>query len=257
MSNKKYLFVIVNYPDWRQEFYETNMRPRNKEYCSLHGFEYLEFTGGEEFFRGHPTWWKFSKVRDYIKDGTLKEGDTLTHIDADMCIVDGRVPLVSHKSFSYAIDSCNTHCMGLCSININEWSVNMLDNILSDERYEKLKDEITVGSMNELSSFWEIFREQASWYSLCGIKRHSWESFLLLSHHGWHSEKNENTVYDLPELYDNVEVLGPSWNVTEIPEEDGGNQFYINPTAAKDTIVRHFAAGRVWQKEYFERPMKK
>ena len=123
----RYLFVIVNYPDWRQEFYEKNMRIRNKEYCQKHNFEYIEFNGEKDFFRNHPTWWKFSKVRDFINDGTLKEGDTLTHLDADMCIVDQRAPLVSNKSFTYAIDSCNTHCMGLYSMHINEWSVNLIE----------------------------------------------------------------------------------------------------------------------------------
>ena len=253
--SKKYLYVIANYPDWRQDFYAKHMRPRNKEYCQLHGFEYIEFNGGEDFFRGHPTWWKFSKVLDYMRDGFLKEGDTLTHLDADMCIVDGRVPRVARKSFTYSIDSCNTHCMGLYSIKVNEWSFDMLNNLLSEERYQRLKDKVTIGSMNEQSSFWEIFREQASWYSLAGVKRHSWEPFLLLPHFGWHSEYSEDTVYSLPELYDNVDILDPNWNVTEIPDEDGGNTFYINPTRASDVIVRHFAGGRKWREDYFERPL--
>ena len=136
----KFLFVIVNYPDWRQGFYETHMRPNNKAYCQKHGFEYVEFNGDDNPFRGHPTWWKFSKVRDFVNDGTLKEGDILTHIDADMCIKDHRTPLVSNKSFTYAIDSCNTHCMGLYSMKINDWSVEMLDNLLSESRFDKYKD---------------------------------------------------------------------------------------------------------------------
>ena len=120
----KFLFVIVNYPDWRQDFYAKYTRQHNKNYCSKHGFEYIEFNGEKDSFRGHPTWWKFSKVRDFIQDGTLKEGDVLTHVDADMCIKDDRVGLISNKSFSYAIDSCNTHCMGLYSMKINEcWNV--------------------------------------------------------------------------------------------------------------------------------------
>ena len=249
----RYLFVIVNYPDWRQEFYEKNMRIRNKEYCHKHNFEYIEFNGDDNPFRGHPTWWKFSKVRDFINDGTLKEGDTLTHLDADMCIVDDSVALVSNKSFTYAIDSCNTHCMGLYSLKVNEWSVEMLDNLLSEERYDKYKDYKTTGSMNEFSSFWEIFREQASWYSLAGIQRHSWIPFFLMSHYGWHSEHREDTIYSLEELYKNVEILDTNWNVTHIPEEDGDDQFYMNPTQRDQTIVRHWAGGRRWRKEYFER----
>ena len=62
-------------------------------------------------------------------------------------------------------------------------------------------------------------------------------------------------MYSLPELYDNVDILDPNWNVTEIPDEDGGNTFYINPTRASDVIVRHFAGGRKWREDYFERPL--
>mgnify|MGYP000070219846 FL=1 len=251
----KFLFVIANYPDWRQEFFDKYMSPRNKEYSHHHGFEYIEFRGGEPFYRDHPTWWKFTKLTDMIKDGTVKEGDTFSHIDADMCIVDGRMPFITNKTFTYSVDSCNTHCMGLYSLKINEWALKMLDLLLDDQRYEELKDKKTIGSMGELSAFWDIFREQASWYSLCGIQRHSWDSFLTMPHYGWHSEINEYTVYDIPELYEHVEVLPPNWNVTEIPEEDGGNQFYINPTKKEDTIVRHFAAGRAWRPDYFERPI--
>ncbi len=249
---KKILFVIANYPDERQSFYETYMRPNNKKYCDKHGFEYYEFNGNEEIFRNHPTWWKFSIVRDMIEDGYLKREDVCTHIDADMCIVDHSVGLVSNKSFSYAIDSCNTHCMGLYSLRVNDWSKELLNNILDDKRYEKYKDLKTIGSMNESSSFWEIFREQASWYSLAGIQRHSWTPFILMKHYGWHSNKNEDTVYSLEELYKNVEILNTNWNVTHIPEEDGQNQFYMIPTKPEHTVVRHFAAGRQWRKEYFK-----
>ena len=40
---KKYLMVIANYPDERQDFFEKYMSPRNKEYAKLHNFEYLEY----------------------------------------------------------------------------------------------------------------------------------------------------------------------------------------------------------------------
>ena len=267
---KKYLYVVVSFPDTRQEFYENHTRDHNKAYCQKHDFEYLEFNGDDSPFRGHPTWWKFSKVREMINDGTLKEGDTLTHLDADMCIVDDRTPLVSNKSFTYAIDSCNTHCMGLYSLKINEWSVSMLDNLLSEERYEKYKDHKTADPLSQFTeykdrphnSFWKDFREQASWYSLAGIQRHSWESFFLLSHYGWHSDCQEDAVYSLKELYEHVEILNSSWNVTHIPEEDSNNwmerncigkRFYVNPTHKDQTIVRHWAGKRKWRKEYFER----
>ena len=251
---RKFLFVIVNYSDWRQEIYEKNSRPKNKRYCHKHGFEYIEFSENSNANRSSLTrsWNKFGKVRELIENGTAKEGDIVTNLDADVCVVNEDIPLISNKSFTYAIDSCNTHCMGLYSLKINDWSVGMLDMILSEERYLKFKDHKTIGSMGEMSSFWEIFGEQASWYSLAGIQRHSWTPFLLMPHYGWHSEANEDTVYSLEELYKNVEVLDPNWNVTHIPEEDGDDRFYMLPTRKEDTIMRHWAGGRKWRPDYFE-----
>jgi hypothetical protein len=72
--------VIARYKDWRQEFFETHMSPKNKEYCELHNFEYIEIKNDVELnlFRGNPTWWKFTIVRDMINSGKLKDGDILT-----------------------------------------------------------------------------------------------------------------------------------------------------------------------------------
>ena len=139
---KKYLMVIANYPDQRQDFFKTYFSPRNKEYCKIHGYEYLEYLGPYNPFRDHPTWWKFTIVRDLLNDGTLNEGDTLTHIDADMCIHKLNLEYPTHKSFTYCIDSGNTHCMGNYSIKVNDWTKNMFDLLLDDHRYENLKDKI-------------------------------------------------------------------------------------------------------------------
>ena len=242
--------VIANYPDHRQDFFKTHFSPRNKEYCKIHGYEYLEYLGSYKPFRDHPTWWKFTIVRDLINDGTLKEGDTLTHIDADMSIHRLDLEYPAHKSFTYCIDSGNTHCMGNYSIKVNEWSRNMFDLLLDDNRYENLKDKITVHEyFGHRDSFWSVFREQASWYSLAGIKRHSNIPFYNLAHYGWHSDKDEWTVYSLEELYEHVEVLPTCWNVTEMPGESGCT-FNINPVERKDVIIRHFAGGQPWRDDY-------
>jgi hypothetical protein len=249
---KKYLMVIANYPDHRQNFFETYMSPRNKEYCKIHNYEYLEYIGPQKDFRDHPTWWKFTIVRDLISNGIIKEGDKLLHIDADMCIHKLDIDYPSNKSFTYCIDSGNTHCMGSYSIIINDWSKSMVDLILDDCRYEKLKDVITKHDyFGNYDSFWNIFREQSSWYSLAGIKRHSNIPFYNLSHYGWHSDKNEWTVYSLEELYKHVEILPTCWNVTEMPEESGC-QFNINSVNREDVVIRHFAGGQPWRKEWFE-----
>ena len=247
---KKYLMVIANYPDQRQEFFKTYFSPRNEEYCTIHGYEYLEYLGPYKPFRDHPTWWKFTIVRDLLNDGTLKEGDTLTHIDADMCIHRLDLEYPSHKSFTYCIDSGNTHCMGNYSIKVNEWSRNMFDLLLDDTRYDNLKDKITVHEyFGHSDSFWSIFREQASWYSLAGIKRHSNIPFYNLAHYGWHSDKDEWAIYSLEELYNNVQVLPTCWNVTEMPGESGC-VFNINQVEKKDVVIRHFAGGQPWRNDY-------
>jgi|TARA_A100001391_G_scaffold98323_1_gene65189 hypothetical protein len=250
---KKVLFTIARYEDQRQDFFEKYTRPKNKRYCQKNGFEYIEYNDDGHKHRDSLTrsWDKFGKVRELMEDGHLKPGDIVTNIDADMCLVDEDCPLVTNKTFSYAIDSCNTHCMGAYSLKINEWGMNLVRLILDEDRYNKYKDHKTIGSMGEMSSFWEIFGEQASWYSLAGIKRHSWVPFVLMPHYGWHSETNEDTVYSLKELYENVEVLDPNWNVTHIPEEDGQDQFYMLPTRKEDVIIRHFAGGRTWRADYF------
>ena len=243
--------VIANYPDYRQNFFETYMSPRNKEYCKIHNYEYLEYIGPQKNFRKHPTWWKFTIVRDLISNGILKEGDKLLHIDADMCIHKLDIDYPSNKSFTYCIDSGNTHCMGSYSMIVNEWSRRMVDLILDDYRYENLKDVFTKHEyFGHCDSFWSIFREQASWYSLCGIKRHSNIPFYNLSHYGWHSAKDDWTVYSLEELYKNVEILPTCWNVTEMPEESGC-QFNINSVNREDVVIRHFAGGQPWRKEWF------
>ena len=72
-----------------------------------------------------------------------------------------------------------------------------------------------------------------------------------MKHWGWHSEVNEDTMYTLQELYQHVEIFPTTWNVTHIPLEDGQDKFYMIPTRPEDTIIRHFAGGRQWRKEYF------
>jgi hypothetical protein len=248
---KKYLIVVAAYNDWRQDFYEKYTRNNNKKYCLKHNFEYIEYGHTEKPFRGSFVWNKFYNIQQMVKNEFLKEGDIVTQIDADMAIVDHSVPFQTCKSFAYAIDSCNTHCMGAYTLSLNDWSYDLIENILSEKRYQKLNDKITTGSMGEQSSFWHIFTEQASWYSLAGIQRHSWTPFILMKHWGWHSSVDEDTIYSLQELYHNVEILPSVWNVTHVPSEDGEDKFYMIPTRSIDTVIRHFAGGRKWRKEYF------
>jgi len=247
----KYLLVIASYNDWRQDFFEQYISPRNKEYCKKHGYEYLVSDGGK-LFRSNPTWWKFTIPLKLIQEGVLKENDKLVHLDADMAIhkLDEEYPCV--KNFSYAIDSGNTHCMGNYAMKINEWSLNLVNMILDEKRYQIFKD---IPSVHEyfgyVNSFWSEFREQASWYSLAGIKRHSNEPFWNLPNFGWHSDNiNKHWVYyTLKELYENVQIIPTKWNVTEMEGETDG-KFLINKVSREDVVIRHFAGGQPWRKEY-------
>jgi len=247
----KYLMVLASYNDQRQQFFEHYMSPRNKEYCNRHNFNYLEYKGKFQKYRDNYTWLKFTIVRDLINDGTLKDGDILTHLDADMCIVKQDQSYETKKSFTYSIDSGNSHCMGSYSLKINDWSKEMLELLLSESRYEIFKDKLTLHeAFNRYTSFWSEFREQASWYSLAGIKRHSWEPFWNLPNNGFHSAKDEYTAYSLEELEEHVEVLPTAWNVTEL-EGETPPTFNINKVKADDVIIRHFAGGQPWRADWF------
>jgi len=250
----KYLFVLAAYSDYRQQIFDDIISPRNKEYCNNNGFKYIEIRKEHNPvpFRGNYTWNKFKVVQDLMKSGTLKDNDIIINMDADMFITrgiqanHGLEPLPQY-SFSYAIDSGNTHCMGWFCVRVNDWSRLLIDNILSEERYQKLKDKISIHErFKTYSSFWNEFREQASWYSLAGIKRHSDKSFLLYPNYGFHSEVTEDTVYSVDELRDNTYVFPPIYNVTEW-EGESGCQFNINKVPKKDVIIRHFAGGQDWR----------
>ena len=248
--------VIARYKDWKQDFFETYMSPRNKEYCLRHDFEYIEIKNDTplDVFRGEPTWWKFSIVRDMMNSGKLQDGDIITHLDADMAIVDTSIDYSTKKSFSYSIDSGNTHCMGSYSLKVNDWSRRMIELLLSEERYEALNNDRMLNPPahpSHLLSFWHQFREQASWYSLAGIKRHSWEPFWDLADFGWHSNKNSWTAYTLEELYEHVEVLPTEYNVTEV-EGESNSEFLINKVKNENVFIRHFAGGQAWRKEWFK-----
>jgi len=248
---KKYMFVIANYSDKRQFQFENYISPKNKKFCHLHGYEYLEVTEQQEKYRDNYTWLKFHLVKNWIDSSFLKEGDIVLHLDADMSIQKFDLDYPCNKSFTYSIDNGNTHCMGNYSLKINDWSVEMINNLMSEERYQKLKDVKTKHELfgNE-SSFWSDFREQASWYSLAGIKRHSQKSFFELPDFGWHSEKTEDTLYDIEDLYNNVEIIGPEWNTTLIDGETPNYPWFINRTNINNLVIRHFAGGGDWIEKY-------
>ena len=244
----KILFVIARYNDNRQQIFDNIISPRNKEYCAKHGFKYVEIRNDTPLtlFRNNPTWWKFTIVEELIHRNKVSDGDVVAHIDADMYFVSLDHTIEPKKSFAYAIDSGNTHCMGWYSLRINDWSKQLISNILSEERFQRLNDRISLHErFKTYSCFWHQFREQASWYSLAGIKRHSDKPFWDYPYNGFHSEYNEEVIYSIEELEKNVHIFPTGFNVTEW-EGESSCQFNINKVNRNDIVIRHFAGGQTW-----------
>lgn len=244
----KHFLVIANYSDQRQEIFDKVYSPRNKEYCQKYGYNYI-VSKGIDLFRNNPTWWKFTVPLDFIKQGVIKEGDSLIHFDADMIYHDISKEYPCSKSFTYAIDNGNSHCMGNYSMIINEFSLTMMNNILDENLWQSCKD----------TELWTLWREQAAWYTLSGIPRHSWIDFRMMPHRGWHQTQDEffksKIKYSLSELYNNVDILGPEWNSTILIEDrnsipEGIMQYNIAKSQRKNCIIRHFAAGQGWRTDY-------
>jgi len=243
----KYLFVIARYRNVLQKIFEEKISPKNQAYCDRHGMEYIVVDHSCELppFRGKITWMKFWLVDQWIKEGRLKDGDSLVHFDADMVVVKPEFEYKTDKSFSYAIDSCNSHCMGNYCLNINDWSKRLVSDILDEQLYQK----------NKADKHWHLFREQAAWYTLAGITPFKRASYFDQPNYGFHSS-DAKPVYTLEELHSNVDVKKPIWDCTLLADEIDNPRAaliakaLINPVDKKDVIIRHFAARQPWRKEY-------
>jgi hypothetical protein len=233
---RKALVVIANYSDGRQQFFKDHFSPLMARFAHLHGYEFIISNGGP-VFRGNPTWWKFTIVRDYMRDF-----DQILHLDADMRIDKFDLDYPCNKSFTVTIDNGNTFCMGSYNLRVNDWSRRLVDNILDDNLYDRMKND----------HHWTNFREQAAFYTLCGIPSHSWTPFLDLPNNGFHNNKTEETIYGIDELNEHVELLSPEWNTTLLDEEadhigEGLMRYNIVKTKKSDTRIRHFAGGQSWR----------
>lgn len=240
---KKYLLVISSYNDYRQQHFETYHSPRNRKYCDYHNFKYIEIADLDEIpincRQRKIVWQRFFLIKHWIDSGFLKDNDIISQIDADICIVNGGLPFEppENKSFAYAIDSCNTHCMGAFTFRVTDWTKQMLTNLLNEDRWNKFKD----------TPFWQMFQEQACWYSLSGItgtfadpNQPGWNT---IEHLGWNSTKENDPIYSLDELYTNVEILPVEWNVTDWDKVSPYFRFPTRTRNKEDVIFRHFAGG--------------
>lgn len=260
---KKYLTTFSLYNGEKKFLYNQYAQPRFKKYCELHGLEFLEFN--ETNFKIqtlHPEfdarenmhfnrWIKFKELLDNEK---IKDGDYIYNFDADIFIKEINEFITPEKSFTYAIDSGNTHCFGFFILKITPFSRKLIDLIINRERWLKLKDYIFFNEHYNNYSTWHI-ADQQMFYTCAGIKPHSWKSFYELSDYGWHSYPTEHTVFSLKDLYDNIHVLPTEWNVTQLIDETGSNGkrniYDIVHSTREKAIFRHFAGGQYWAfKEY-------
>lgn len=230
----KYLFVLSSYNDHRQQIFDEVISPRNKAYCYHHDFKYVEIRKEHNPvpFRGNLTWNKWSIIKDLIDCGKLQDGDIIIQQDADVAIVNDAFTYIPppDKSLSICIDSGNTFCHGIFGLRINDWSKQLVNNILDESRYQRMLTEYTIheGIPNRPpTTFISEFREQAVFYDLFGIKRHSWIPFTELPNKGVHSDKKDTTLYSVEDFKKHVEVLPVQYNLTVWPGESD-TTFYIN-----------------------------
>lgn len=249
---KKILFVIARYNDYRQEIFDKIISPRNKLYCEKHGYKYVEIRNNHKlplFSRNSDvTWCKFTIVKELIDNNIVNDGDIITHLDADIYIYNLEKSLVSERSFTYAIDTGNTHCMGWYSLIINEWSKKMIYTLLDEKRHDKMSSEFVYhDGLNSNFSYMYQGKEQGAWYVMAGIKCHSNTPFNQLPNNGWHSYVTDNTVYSLEELYENVEIFPLEYNITELEgESDCRWNIYKWTRPKNEVVLRHFAGGQNW-----------
>jgi len=275
---KKYLVTFLNYNNdyntdedrERLVLFKKYNSERNKKYCLKHGFEYIEadetvykiphlfkIEGMPEFNmkqNNHFARWKF--FRDNIDSGNFKEGDIINHHDADVFIVDTEKTMITNKSFTYAIDSGNTHCFGVFSLKVNDFGNKLIDLMLSKERFDKLT-KLKFYKENEGGEVFFYWGDQQAYYIACGLKCHSWVPFFYLPNNGFFSYPSEHVAFTLDELEKNVEIMPVEYNTTHLLEESGRNgrrdDYDIVHTTKDRVIFRHFAGGQLWRFEQYSR----
>jgi len=266
---KKYFLNFAIWHGERENLFRKYIEPRNRKYCEMHGLKYIEinqtnFTPQIYFPELHPgdnfhfnRWYLF---KDLVDSGKLVDGDVIYQYDADVFIAQLDKFYEPKKSFTYAIDSGNTHCFGFFILKISPFTRKLINLITSREKFYENKDfKIWNEHFNEKRTFYH--GDQQAYYVHAGIKPHSWTPFYDLPNNGLHSEVTEKTVLSLDELLENVDILPTEWNVTHLLDETGDktftptkpNTYDIVHADPNNIIYRHFAGGQPWLFEEYNR----
>ncbi len=270
---KKFLTTFALYDDDKKNLYETHVKPRFERYAKLHGLKFIEFNhanfkpkilhpefgdasryGPGNLFRENLHFNRWVLFKKLLDDNNINDGDIIYNFDADIFIKEMNEYFEPDKTFSYAIDSGNTHCFGFFVLKINEFSRKLIDNIINRERWLKVSEyDFFTENGNKKTKL--HINDQWMYYTCAGIKPHSWISFHDLDNLGFHSYPTEHTVFSLDELKENVNVLPTAWNVTskfQDTEPNGEPNIYDINRVPKDKIIfRHFASGQLWDFEQY------
>ena len=238
---KKILLQIANYQDYRQDYF-LKFQEKTKNFALRHNYVYHSFNTkiGDRNY----SWQKIVRANQLLQDKYINDDDIIFCLDADACIFDISDDFPCTNNFNYSIDNGNTHCMGIWYMRINDWTRKLLENFLDQNLYDKYKN----------TELWQTWSEQGCWYTLTGLPRHSWISYKNLENYGWNSVINDDMIYNIQQLNDNVCILDTKWNTT-ILEEDYNTidsniqQYNIVKTKKEDTKIRHFG-GQKWRLDY-------
>jgi hypothetical protein len=233
---------VFNSSDYRYDIFNNQIKQRNLEYCNHHGFEYLHIND-VPLYRNHYSWSRL-KFAETLIDG-LKDGDIITNIDADMCIVDGKISFQTDKSFAYSIDTGNSHCLGSWTLRVNDWSRQFIKNLLSEELFKKYHNDSLI----------QMWKEQGIFYYITGIKKpdgdceEHFNCFNQKLNYGFNEFDYGETLYTTNELLENIEILSQDWNVSY----QEGEKYFICKN--EKIIIRHWSGSIVWEPKYYNNPI--
>jgi len=241
--------------DIRRVSYERYIRPRFIDYSNIHGFEFIEIT--ENLAGVHGLMFsKFFWLQQNIHN--MKDGDVVTYMDTDCCIMDGRVDAVFDSDFSIVMESCGLVCTGgTWSLRISDWSRKFV--------YELCN--VNWLLTHKGTKLYRIWNDNLIIYYVLGLKWGQQEHMIGTS---------ANSPFTSDELKEHVKILPATWGCTfqsddvNFKNNESRRAYkpyrtvsnHVKPDRAcsfDDIIVRHLSAGTMqytWAERYYNTKMK-